>query len=507
MYQLAVTFFVLYVAVGCMRVPFLKSRAVPAYWPTKGWQTSTPEQQGMDSKVLADALDYVGERDLTLHSLLIVRHGYVILDAYFYPYTGETAHDIASVTKSITASLIGLALEKGYIKDLNRSVFDFFPELNATILATDKKPLAIKDLMTMSSGLNCGYGPGEPELFAMLKSEDWVQFTFDLPMIAKPGTEFAYCSSGMHLLSAIITRTTGMSALAFAREHLFAPLGIKEVVWPSDSQGNNHGWGDLQMHPHDMAKIGYLYINRGQWDSYQILSPDWVDKSTQKQISLPDEKGGYGYGWWISSGEFAGMYEARGRGGQRIVVWPEKDLVVVITAGGIDLSELAPFLLSALKSERALPESPDAYRRLQKSLGDAARPPNPQPVSSLPETALIISGKTYRLPPNKLGLTALSLQFDTPSEAKFYVDLGDRNFKMPVGLDGVYRFSADGPSNLPVALEGFWQTDNRFVLHYNEVAGINNFRINMTFEGEEAVVQLDDPTDYFDQTITGKTQN
>jgi len=507
LYQLAVMFFVLYVFVGCTRVPFRESRTVPAYWPTKGWQTSTPEQQGMDSKILADALDYVRDRDLAQHSLLVVRHGYVILDAYFYPYTGESAHDVASVTKSITTSLIGLALDKGYIKDLNRSVLDFFPELNAPILAADKKHLTIKNLMTMSSGLNCGYGPGEPELFAMLKSEDWVQFAFDLPMKAKPGTEFAYCSSGMHLLSAIITRTTGMNALNFAQEHLFAPLGIKEVVWPSDSHGNNQGWGDLQMHPHDMAKLGYLYINRGQWDSYQILSPEWVAKSTQKQISLRDAKGGYGYGWWISSNEFAGMYEARGRGGQRIVVWPEEDLIVVTTAGGIDLSRLAPFLLAALKSQQTLPENPDAYRRLQQSVGDAVRPPKPQPVSSLPETALRISGKTYRLAPNKLGLNALSLQFDTPNEAKLYIVLGDRNFEMPVGLDGVYRFSSDGPSNLPVAIEGFWQTDNRFVLHYNEVARINNFRINITFEREEAVLQLDDPTGYFDQTITAKTQD
>jgi len=286
LYQLALSFFVVYLIVGCTRVPLLKSRTVPDYWPTSGWQTSTPEQQGLDSNVLADALDYVGEQDLALHSLLIVRHGYVVLDAYFYPYTGETVHDVASVTKSITSSIIGIAFEKGYIKDLNRSVFDFFPELHATVPDADRKSFTIKDLMTMSSGLNCGYSrPGEPELFAMLNSEDWVQFTFDLPMAARPGTEFAYCSSGMHLLSAIITRTTGMTALDFAQQHLFAPLGINEIVWPSDSQGNNHGWGDLQMHPYDMARIGYLYINRGQWDSYQILSPDWVDKSTQKQIS------------------------------------------------------------------------------------------------------------------------------------------------------------------------------------------------------------------------------
>ena len=178
-----------------------------------------------------------------------------------------------------------------------------------------------------------------------------------------------------------------------------------------------------------------------------------------------------------------------------------------MTVGGIDPIELAPFLLSALKSKRALPENPGAYKRLQKKVEDAGRPPNPQPVLSSPETALRISGKTYRLSSNKLGLTALSLQFNGPDETKFYLDLGDRNFKLPVGLDGVYRFSANGPSNLPVALKGFWQTENRFVLHYNEIARINNFRVKMTFEGEEVKVQLDDPTDYFDQTIIGKTPN
>ncbi len=94
-----------------------------------------------------------------------------------------------------------------------------------------------------------------------------------------------------------------------------------------------------------------------------------------------------------------------------------------------------------------------------------------------------------------------------PDEAKFYVDLGNRGFKMPVGLEGVYRFSADGPSNFPIALEGFWQAENRFVLYYNEVARINNFRIHITFERKEVNVQLDDPSNYFDQTITGKTQN
>lgn len=229
-YLPVLTCFIVVVIIGCMTGPHPGSKPAPTYWPSKGWLTSTPEQQGMDSNVLADALGYIREQEMDVHSLLIIRHGYVILDVYFYPYTGKTVHDVASVTKSITTTRIGIAFKKGYIEDLNQPDSDFFPELKNMTLGVEKKNFTIKDLMTMSSGLNCGYRPGEPELFAMLKSEDWVKFTFDLPMATRPGTDFAYCSCGMHLLSTIITRTTGMSELDFARENLFAPLGIKEVV-------------------------------------------------------------------------------------------------------------------------------------------------------------------------------------------------------------------------------------------------------------------------------------
>ena len=273
-------------------------------------------------------------------------------------------------------------------------------------------------------------------------------------------------------------------------------------------KGISHGWGDLQLYPHDMAKIGYLYLNEGQWDGYQILSKDWVEEATKNQISLPDEKNGYGYGWWIPSKGSTGIYEARGRGRQTILVWPEEDLVLVTIGGGFDRNELAPFLLSALKSDRSLPESLDSYKRLQESVEDAEKPPKPKPILSLPETALRISGKTYRLSPNKPGpYNDGTRDLIRLKRHIFTWILDGRRYKMPVGLDGVYRVSPDSPTGSPVALKGFWQTDNSFVLYYSEVAGPNNFRFQMTFEGEKAVVQLDDPTGLFSQLIVGKTQD
>lgn len=506
-------FSALCLVLSCKEIPTVIERTEPPYWPTEGWKISTPEKQGIDSEVLVKLLDYIRERDLSVHSIQVIRHGYLVLDVYFYPYTGETAHDVASVIKSITSSLIGLALEKGYIKSIDQPVLDFFPEYADSCRSSGKEHITVRDLLTMSSGLKCGLEQGEPELFAMLRSKDWVQFTLDLPMAVKPGTHFAYCSSNMHLLSAIITRTTGMSAMAFAQKHLFEPLGIKEVFWPSDPQGINHGWGDLQMHPLDMAKIGYLYLNKGEWNDTQILSPDWVEESTQKQISLAKGEMRYGYGWWISGGKFSGMYAAVGRGGQRIFVRPEEDIVVVVTAGGVELEELSPFLVSALKSEHALPENPDAYRGLLDRITAVTRQPAQKTISSLPATALKISGKIYKMSPKKLGIKTLSLDFSKLEEAQIKISIGqlppveEGEFIMPIGLDGVYRFSSDGPSNLPVALKGFWQGENTFVLLYNEVARINNFKISMTFEDERVTVQIDDPSGYFSETSVGKVQN
>ena len=497
---------------SCTGIHKISTAPSPAYWPTEGWLTSPPEKQGMDSRVLTDMLEYVHQRNLNLHSLLIVRHGYVVLDAYFYPYSRDSLHDVASVTKSVTTSLVGIALEKGFIKSVKQPVLELFPDRIIGNLDEEKKRITIEHLLSMTSGLECGYEPGEKTLYAMLKSDDWVQFVLDLPMAAAPGTRFAYCSPTMHLLSVILKRTTGTSALEFAHKYLFGPLGIRNVDWPSDPQGINHGWGDLRLHPHDMAKIGFLFLNNGTWDGRHILSPDWIRKATRKHIDVPDSDSDYGYGWWVNSTEFPGLYEAVGRGGQSISIWPDKDVVVVFTAGGLDRGEIAPLLVSALKSDRSLKENPDAYGRLQERVVAAAKPPDPKPVPPLPGTARRISGRMYELEPNPLGVKSVFLSVKGQDEALFGISLAggpggaEGLFRMPVGLDGVYRISKEGPSDFPVAVKGFWRTENEFVLSYNEVARINNFMLTMTFEGDNVIVRVDDPTHHFDATINGRVR-
>ena len=184
----------------------------------------------------------------------------------------------------------------------------------------------------MTSGLDCKFQPGELTLRQMKQSQDWTQFMLDLPMAADPGSKFVYCSGGTHLLSAIISQTTGQNELEFARQTLFNPLGITEVLWPSDPQGINHGWGDLRMHPRDLAKLGLLWLNRGVWEGKSIVPASWVDESTRVHAKTSMDSD-YGYGWWVKTHDLPFAYEAVGRGGQRVTVVPSKNLVVVISRG------------------------------------------------------------------------------------------------------------------------------------------------------------------------------
>ena len=412
---------ILYLIVGCQKTVIESTKPEPPdYWPTEGWRTSTPEEQGVNSERLAEALAFIEERDINIHSMLIVRNGYVVLDTYFYPYAPDLQHDLASVTKSFTSTLIGIAIDKGHIAGVQQPVLDLFPERTVANVDAKKKKMAIEDVLTMSSGLECHAEPNEITLFQMMGSPDWTQFMLDLPMRDEPGTHFEYCSGGAHLLSVIIRETTGMNALAFAQENLFGPLGISDVAWPTDPQGvDNHGWGDLHLKPHDMARLGLLYLNGGLWDGRQLLSSEYVAAATSSRVSLPNSTpfDGYGYQWWISS---SGYYAARGRGEQLILVIPSQNTVVVLTSGiGSDedrnnlLGVMTTLVLPAAESNVPLTANPNGMARLESGIQKAALAPRDDrgPAPPLPEIAAKVSGRNYELESNPYGLKDLSVVF------------------------------------------------------------------------------------------------
>jgi CubicO group peptidase (beta-lactamase class C family) len=182
------------------------------------------------------------------------------------------------VTKSVTTTLVGIAADQGKLR-LDDPVLSFFPDRAVANRDARKERVTVAHLASMTSGLDCVATPDEPTLAEMTASADWVQFTLDRPMVAEPGTTFSYCSPGMHLLSAVLTRATGMSELDFARQNLFEPLGIRDVVWPVDPQGFNHGWGDVYLYPRDAAKLGYR-MSPGNYGFAIGQRGYWADATT-----------------------------------------------------------------------------------------------------------------------------------------------------------------------------------------------------------------------------------
>lgn len=469
------------------------------------WPTASPEEAGLDSAALCEMFDYVHEHDVPVHSVQIVRHGKLVLDAYFYPYNSDMRHDVASVTKSITSTLIGLAIQKGFIRDVQQPVLGFFPDRKVANLDADKRSLTLENLLTMQAGWDCGFEPNEARLFEMRRSADWLQFMLDLPMVARPGTRFAYCSGDPHVLSIVLSQTTATNALAFAQRELFEPLGIRDVAWSADPRGNTHGWGDLQLHPLDMARLGQLFLQRGSWNGHQILSEAWIREATHAHVEHTVNSDHYGYLWWVKGEDHPGMFEAVGRGGQRINIWPAKDLVLVFTGSEFEPGDLAKFILKALKSDEPLPANNDSSAELLRRIASAAKAPAPWPIKPLPAIAKVISGKTFKLSTNTMGISALTLRFDEPNQAQTEFVWDGHRVPFGVGLDAVERFSPNPLTNLPQAAKGEWTDQTTFLLNVDLVGGINLYRFKLVFSegGDSLKASLSERTGLNNEQFAG----
>jgi CubicO group peptidase (beta-lactamase class C family) len=332
------------------------------YWPTAGWRTAAPKDQGIDPAVVAELDSKVSGTYPQVRSLLIVRHGYLVYERYWHGFKASDGHNTWSITKSLTSALVGIALEDGHLRGLDQTV----GELLAAHLPADADPrlrrVTVQQLLTMTAGL-AGDDPsqgGDNQVWTgMLRSHNWVRHILDQRLVSQPGAEFAYSNASSHLLSAIVTDATGQSTLAYARAKLFGPLGISTdhalvqaihtwpptpaqdkaykqaaVAWETDPQGYQIGFGWVKLPARDLAKFGYLYLNGGRWDGTQVVPANYVQASTQPQSKPPPSvpADGYGYQWWTTSVASHRSFFAAGFAGQLIQVIPDLDLVVVLTS-------------------------------------------------------------------------------------------------------------------------------------------------------------------------------
>jgi len=269
-----------------------------------------------------------GESLPRLHSLLVSRHGEILLERYFHGTRASSFENVKSASKSVISALVGIAIDRKLLPGVNAPIAPYFAELSAANADTRKRKITIEDLLTMRSGLvdtNRGYG-------AWVNSPNWVHFLLTRPMLQQPGEPMNYNTGNTHLLSAILTKVSGSDTWTFAQNALAAPLGITLAKWPRDPQGVYFGGNDMLLTPRQMLKFGELYLHGGRGGGRQIIPSSWVEASWIPRTRSLRSGQLYGYGWWIT--ELAGrpIEFAWGFGGQYIFIVPGLDLVVVTTS-------------------------------------------------------------------------------------------------------------------------------------------------------------------------------
>ncbi|WP_407167086.1 serine hydrolase domain-containing protein [Bradyrhizobium sp. ORS 111] len=321
-----------------------------------GWVIASPESVGMDGARLCGIAERVQLRSSEVHAVVVARHGKLVFEQYFagidqpwgHPagrseFTATTKHDMRSASKSVMSLLVGLAIDRKLIAGVDEPVLKFFPDHQAPRPA-GWDSITLRHLLTMSSGIKwdetlawADPGNDEPHLGY---EPDPVGYVLSRPIAAPPDTLWTYNGGGTDLLGHIVERVSGKPLETFAREVLFQPLGITDLEWKTyPKNGKIAAAAGLRLRPRDAAKIGQLVLNHGIWNGQQIISRDWIAQSIAPRFQAVGYFGGtlfYGYQWWLgrslSDGREVTWVAAFGWGGQRIIIVPNLDLVMITTA-------------------------------------------------------------------------------------------------------------------------------------------------------------------------------
>jgi len=356
---------------GCSRSEpvVLPTEEQSDYWPKTEWRSSTPKEQGMDQTILENLhQEFVSGQHGYIDGMLLIRNGYVIYEkAYTHNYQalfegrGEPGqynyydpkwhpyyergvlHSMQSVSKSVTSALVGIAIGRGEIPGVDIPVTPYFSEFKyQTVDDPLRVEMTLEHLLTMTAGIrwdeeSVPYTHPANSCAGMEQSQDWVQFVLDQPMAEQPGSRFLYNSGATVLISYLLEQSTGKEVEEYAAEFLFGPLGIKNFFWKKTPRGLADTEGGLYLRPHDLARIGYLYLKDGIWEGKHLLPVGWVEASTQPTVKVgPEGSWRYGYKWWLLPDDEGGYaITGLGYGGQRLLVVPSLNLVAVFTGWNI----------------------------------------------------------------------------------------------------------------------------------------------------------------------------
>jgi CubicO group peptidase (beta-lactamase class C family) len=292
------------------------------------WMISTPEQESMNWELIDQAyrLLYSDQRFLMARSLLVIRNGKLVAEAYPHDRTDRGQYaNIQSCTKSFTSILLGIALQHGVDVALGEKLFDIYPELFDDDIR--KQSVTIEDALTMQTGLE--FDNDRHTLRLYQTTENSAQFVLSLPFVNEPGTVMNYNDGAPHLISKVIEVKTGKVLSEYAEVKLFTPLGITDWKWEHAKDGTTFGAFSLFLKPRDFAKVGQLLLQNGNWNGYQIISQEYLSDAIAHQVTN-DRGMPYGYYFWIDENHDG--YYAHGHGGQVLLVVPSLNLVLLYTA-------------------------------------------------------------------------------------------------------------------------------------------------------------------------------
>jgi hypothetical protein len=421
-----------------------------------GLPRSTPESEGVSSRDIIKFIDSSSKGKTEFHSFILLRHGKVIAEAWWDPYKPYFKHTLYSCSKSFTATAIGFAINEKLIA-LDDKVIRFFPESLPDSVSVNLSKLTVKDVLMMSDGQE-----PDPSFLVAAKDSNWIKGFLATPLVHEPGTQFLYNSLGTYMLSAIIQKVTRQKTIDYLTERLFDPLGIKGADWETDWQGiNTGGWG-LRLKTEDMAKFAELFLQNGNWNGKQVIPESWVkEASTMKIMQDPnaaqskkdssDWLQGYCYQMWRCR---FNAYRGDGAFGQFMIVMPDQDAALAITAETPDMQEeinlVWKYLLPALKNEK-LPEDRAGDLILENKSKKLELPHPPGNVASLEGQ---LNGKQFSFDQNNEKIQKMAFNFGK-EDCDVNLQTAKGNYKISFGAGKWKLGKTDfpGPSLTAQAIE------------------------------------------------------
>ncbi len=468
---------------------------------------STPEAEGVASAGIQAFLQGLAAGKHEMHSLMIARHGRIIAEGWWAPYEAKLRHTMYSMSKSFTSTAVGFAVAEKKLTVEDR-VVSFFPKDLPTTVSENLAALRVKDLLTMSVG-----SEKEPTS-AMVQEQNWVRSFLGHSITHQPGSVFMYNSAATYMCSAIVNEVTGESVLDYLAPRLFAPLGIEGATWETCPRGiNTGGWG-LSVQTEALAKFGQLLLQKGKWNGREIIPAAWVEEATAFHIqqptpakpSRPNEKNdwlqGYGYQFWRCQ---HGGFRGDGAFGQYTIVLPEQDAVIAMTGesanmqGQLDL--VWEHLLPAMKPA-PLPTDLPALGRLQQTLNTLALAlPKGQLTSPAAER---VSGKSFRLEANDLGLESATFYFRKDHSVIALSD-AQETYATAGGLEGWVRGETTLPTTPPRIIAGgapapgtwhplvacgVWKDERTFEMTWRYCETPHHDTVTCQFDGDKVQITL-----------------